>query len=100
MSGFVIYNTKNFRCWPGSNWGSPKLYATERAAKGQFTRLTKGLRAVLKDDEWAIAPYDDFLKIEPVVEVTSLMTGQPVKIKATAVGRAALDPSMEGYWCM
>lgn len=96
---WVIYNTTNFRLWNGNQYG-PKHYETERAAKAQFTKLTKGLRAILKDSEWAIASYDDFNAMDPTVTVISLMSGKPVLIKASQRGRVATDPSMDGYWTM
>ena len=99
MSEFVIYNTKDFHLWCGNSYGA-KFYATERAAKAQFTKLTKGMRAILKDEDWAIASYEDFQKIDPTVTVTSLMSGKPVLIKASQRGKCAVDPSMEGYWTM
>lgn len=95
---WVIYNTKKFTLWCGAQYGA-KHYATERAAKAQYTRLTKGLRAVLKEEDWKVASHAEFLALEPEVEVISLMSGKPCKIKASERG-GCCDPSTERYWTM
>lgn len=95
---FVIYNTTSFSLWRGNSY-SAKSYATERAAKAQLTKLTKGLMAVLEEGEWAVASADEFRTMEPEVEVKSVMGGT-VKVRASERGNPALDPSMEGYYCM
>lgn len=93
---WVIYNTNTWRLYNGRQY-SGKMYATERAAKAQLTKLTKGLKPELDAAEWTVAPVEQWEANQPTVTVTNLMTGKPVHLKASQVG-GVLDPSMERYW--
>lgn len=96
---WVIYNKTSFKTWKGVAEYYTKQYKTEAAAKAQLTRMTKGLRFRLVEGEWDVMPYEDYLKIEPKVTVTNLMSGKPVELKLSEVG-GCCDPSTERYHCM
>lgn len=96
---YVICNLQTFQLYSGNSYGA-KHYETEASAKTQLTKLTKGLAPKLAAGKWVVMNHLKFLKLEPTVEVISIMSGKPVTIRASEVGRCAVDPSMEGYWTM
>jgi hypothetical protein len=95
---YVIYSKRDLHLWKGTSYG-PKHYETERAAKGQLTKLTKGLRAILKEEDWGVMSYDEYVKLDVKTTVKSLMTGSDVEIDINSVG-GCCDPSTERYHCM
>lgn len=92
---FYIYSTVSFKLHR-HNFATAR-YATERAAKGQLTKLVK--KGELVANEWAVIECDKYNEMEPVVSVKSLMTGERVDIPLRQRGTVC-DPSMESYWSM
>lgn len=85
---YVIYHATSkhrFRIRTGSVW------ELERTAKAVKTKNKLG-------DEWIVAEYSDWVANDHEIEVISVMTGNPVKIRASERGNPAVDPSMEGHW--
>lgn len=81
-----------------TNQSGVYLWSSERTAHRMFTRACNA--GEIKADEWQVMSADEFAKAEPMVEVKSAMTGNPVMIRASSRGSRASDPSMEGYWTM
>jgi hypothetical protein len=99
---YTIYNPNTYRMLRviKNGYWQDAQYATQAAAKAQLTKLSTGLRPKIKADEWKVISMDEYRRNEPEVEVISIGSGKPVKIKISACGNQALDPSMEGYWSM
>jgi len=69
-------------------------FTSERGAKISFTR--RGY----DPEKFGITTLRDFYdNVDKDVEVTSLMGGSPVTIRASQVG-SVCDPSTERYWSM
>lgn len=92
---FVIYNTDTFRIFKFPHGGTA-VFDEERVAKAQRTKLIN--KGVL-NSSWVVDTYDNMVAKEPMVTVTSLMTGADVQIRKSDVG-TCVDPSTERYWTM
>lgn len=65
---------------------------TERAARAAATRISK----LCSLDQLVVMDHADYHAQVPVIEVTNLMTGQPVKIPADTPWHCR--PDSEAYW--
>ena len=95
----VIHYSVNKTSWKRhTNKNGDYMWASERTAQRMLTRAVNA--GEIKAGEWQVMSVDAFAKAEPMVEVKSVMTGNPVMIRASARGSRASDPSMEGYWTL
>ncbi len=88
MSGkFVVVNTNTWKKQPKDyNHIGHALRAAQLATE-KYDRPFK----VMTSDEWRAG--DGYVEVETI-------HGSTVKIRLSERGNPALDPSMEGYWCM
>lgn len=95
---FVIYNTRTYARMKSPS-SRQQLFETERAAKTIRTKVLKKEGATPDEAaEWVVAEYSVWQAADPEIEVISVMSQKPVKIKASQRGNPAVDPSMEGHW--
>ena len=95
----VIHYIVNKTSWQRhTNKAGASSWVSERTAQRMLTRAVNA--GEIKAGEWQVMSTDAFSKAEPMVEVKSVMTGNPVMIRASARGSRASDPSMEGYWTL
>ena len=92
---YVIYNNRTKHRLETPNASS---WAEQRIAKAVLTKAIKSGKAV--EGEWTVASYDDWRAVDTEIEVISVMSGKPVKIRQSDRGSRASDPSMEGYWTL
>ena len=98
MSNFVIYNLETGKRYKAPKAFSDTFYATEAAAKGQLTRLTKGLKAKLVAGEWAVMEFSSWRAQYPVkmVERINMMSGLPYMESEDTP--CYCSPACESYW--
>ena len=86
---YVIYHKDSFK-------RVGKLYATERAAKGQRTKM---LNHGLITANYIVGEFVFWAQNEPLVETTNIMSGATIQIPQSQKG-TFLDPGTETYWSM
>jgi hypothetical protein len=70
------------------------VYITQSGARAALTRHRKGRLAL--GPEWCVMAYAEYQAQVPQIEVTNLMSGQPVTIPADTPW--VCNPSSESYW--
>ena len=95
---YVVYNIQTTRFLRNH----PKVrtdktsFETEAAAKAALTREVN--RGAVKREDFSIAGWAEFIKIEKTETVPNLMSGKPVVQSVNTP--LCCDPSSETYWSM
>lgn len=84
---YVIYNPTTFQ-------RTSNVYATERAAKAQRTKLIKAGKAPV---DAVVDTFINWFEKEPMVPTVNLMSGETIMIRQSNKG-TILDPGTEAYW--
>ena len=89
---FVIYNVDTMKLVKARS--GQTTFPRQSVARTVRTKLR------LDTNEWKVDTYDNWAEIDAQteIEVISMMTQQPVKIRKSQRGNPASDPSMEGHW--
>lgn len=94
-SGYVVYEP-NTTVSPFLKYGSIQVFATLAVAKAMRSRFFKANPEFTED--LAVAPVEEFYKIQKTKTVKNLMTGKELTIPVNTP--PSCDPSTETYWSM